>query len=131
MQKKSVSNTIKSLFDKPKEFLSTFKFREWVPFFQNHGESLVEVLNRNNINPYKWKNFYDSYGVDECAILEKCITEYLRQNDISKMNPNQIAYLGHDMLVKIRSQLTKELEAIDEIERRRKELEKEKKENKA
>ena len=96
------------------KLFSTFRLKNWVPFFKPKGERVLDVMRSNNIDTNALYTFYKKHGDDQLEFVEKIINERIKEDSFSKLSNIQCAYLGLFALQSFQKQIMVESYAEDE-----------------
>ena len=89
-----------------KTLFSKFWLRSSIAFWKKGGDSVIGELQDHGVDYQAMRVFYSAYGSVQLELVEKMITERLRDyEEAEKMGRNELAYLGLDMLQALQSQI--------------------------
>jgi hypothetical protein len=108
--------------------LSKGRLRRWLIFYKEGGGFLTSGLKLLGVEPEDLRAFYKKSGDDQLELVEKYITEKLKDDHSEKMTRTELAFLGYNALIDIAQQLeaeltvnaeTARLRAVEEEERKK------------
>jgi hypothetical protein len=99
--------------------LSKARLRKWLIFYKEGGGFLTAGLKALGMEPEELRAFYKKNGDDQLELVEKYITEKLKDDHSEKLTRTELAFLGYNALIDIAQQLEAELTVNAETARLR------------